>query len=95
MESDSEELEYFEYENCSICWQKESSHHYCYYCDECDHGKCCDCGEQNIENKWCPNCKPLEITLTFSLWTSGNDEIDQLIQERQVLVVGDGLIIPN
>ncbi|RHZ60917.1 hypothetical protein Glove_350g160 [Diversispora epigaea] len=63
-------------------------HDYCGYCDKWDYGKCYDCGKQNIDDKWCPNCKPLEITEithTFSSWTSGNDEIDQLIQENQLI----------
>ncbi|RHZ60907.1 hypothetical protein Glove_350g157 [Diversispora epigaea] len=80
MENYSKKLVY-----CSICWQKKPRKSlYCQYCDEYDYGKCHDCGEQNIRYKWCPNCKPLEITLTFLLWTSGSDEIDQLIQENQL-----------
>ncbi|RHZ60903.1 hypothetical protein Glove_350g158 [Diversispora epigaea] len=80
MENHSKKLLY-----CSICWQKSRNHRYCHHCGEWDYGKCYDCGEQQIEDKWCQNCKPLEITPTFALWTSGNDEIDQLIQKNQLI----------
>lgn len=43
-------------------------------------GKCYDCEEPNIDFSWCQDCKPLEIIPTFPFWTSGNHEIDQLIQ---------------
>ncbi|RHZ85876.1 hypothetical protein Glove_59g32 [Diversispora epigaea] len=62
-----------ELEYCSNFWQK-SSDCYCYNCCEWDYAKCHDRGEQKIKNKWCPNCKPLEIISTFSSWTSGSDE---------------------
>ncbi|RHZ62218.1 hypothetical protein Glove_341g14 [Diversispora epigaea] len=70
---------------CSNCWQDNGARFiFCSYCNEWDYGKCYDCGGQNIECNWCPTCKLLEIIPTFSLWTSGNDKINQLIRESQL-----------
>ncbi|RHZ82867.1 hypothetical protein Glove_103g234 [Diversispora epigaea] len=69
---------------CSICW-KQRNYIECENCHNHDYGKCYDCGEQKIKRNWCSNCKPLEIIPTFTLWTSGNDKIDQLIQEDQLI----------
>ncbi|RHZ88511.1 hypothetical protein Glove_22g111 [Diversispora epigaea] len=72
-----EEPQIIEY--CSVCWQVKKLNCRC----ENDYGRCHDCGELNINYNWCQNCKPLLIMPTFS-WTSGNSDIDKLIQEAQL-----------
>ena len=43
----------------------------------------CDKSYTNIPNKW---CKPCQIKENFTNWTSGNEKIDNLIQETQLKI---------
>ncbi|PKC68446.1 hypothetical protein RhiirA1_457199 [Rhizophagus irregularis] len=51
-------------------------------------GFCEKCNEQyaDIENKWCKKCQISNLKENFTRWTSGNKQIDALVQEIQVKV---------
>ncbi|GET04837.1 kinase-like domain-containing protein [Rhizophagus clarus] len=50
--------------------------------------KCEICGEQytDTEKKWCNPCQKNNLKNNFTNWTSGNEEIDNLIQEMQLKI---------
>jgi hypothetical protein len=49
---------------------------------------CESCGEiyANIYNKWCQSCQINNLKQNFINWTSGNEKIDELIQEMQLKI---------
>uniref|UniRef100_U9U181 Protein kinase domain-containing protein n=3 Tax=Rhizophagus irregularis TaxID=588596 RepID=U9U181_RHIID len=49
---------------------------------------CEKCGEKytNIECKWCKPCQINNLKNNFTSWTSGNENIDNLIQEMQLKI---------
>ena len=52
-------------------------------------GYCERCGEQytnNIFYKWCKSCTINDFRKNFASWTSGNEKIDDLIQEIQLKI---------
>ena len=51
---------------------------------------CEKCGNRytNIEDKWCKPCQINDLKKNFINWTSGNEIIDDLIQEKQQNIYG-------
>ena len=49
--------------------------------------KCGD-GYTDIEDKWCKSCQINDLKKNFINWTSGNEIIDDLIQENQQNIRG-------
>ena len=50
------------------------------YCEECDEKYA------EIQNKWCKPCQIKNLKKYFRDWTSGNEKIDNFIQEMQLKV---------
>ena len=53
--------------------------------------KCKKCGEKysdkfNAKRKWCKICEINHLRSNFTNWTSGNEEIDNLIKETQLII---------
>src|SRR4051794_13662787 len=51
-------------------------------------GFCNKCGEiyTNVNYKWCTPCQIENLEGNFTNWTSGNEKIDELIQEMQLKI---------
>src|ERR1051325_3275303 len=51
-------------------------------------GYCKKCGKQytNIKDKWCQLCQTDDLEIGFTNWTSGNEQIDELIREVRLKV---------
>src|SRR3954464_11903962 len=51
-------------------------------------GFCKNCGEQytSVSFKWCKLCQIENLKGNFTNWTSGNEKIDELIQEMQLKI---------
>jgi hypothetical protein len=51
-------------------------------------GFCEKCCEQyvDIENKWCKSCQISNLKENFTSWSSGNKQVDNLVQEIQLNV---------
>ena len=51
-------------------------------------GFCKKCGEKctNINGKWCKPCQINNLKENFTNWTSGNEKIDNFIQEMQLKI---------
>ena len=49
---------------------------------------CKKCGEEHryIYDKWCKSCQVDDLKRNFTNWTSGNEEIDNLVQEMQLKI---------
>src|SRR4051794_14993065 len=49
---------------------------------------CKNCGElyTNLKRKWCKPCQIENLKGNFTNWTSGNEKIDELIQEMQLKI---------
>ena len=48
---------------------------------------CEECGEKyTIYNKWCKLCQIDKLKKNFANWTSGNEKIDNFIQEMQLKI---------
>src|SRR5581483_11073761 len=47
-------------------------------------GLCKGCKQINTEYKWCQPCNSKHFQQNFKNWTSGNSDIDKLIQESQL-----------
>ena len=45
---------------------------------------CPDCNQQNINFNWCQNCNSKQLQKDFDKWTSGNEFIDNFIQDTQL-----------
>src|SRR4051794_27253545 len=56
---------------------------------------CKKCGEvyTNLEYKWCKPCQKENLKGNFTNWTSGNEKIDELIQEIQLKINKDYSIV--
>jgi hypothetical protein len=50
------------------------------YCEECDKKY------TDINRKWCKPCQINYLKRNFITWTSGNEKIDQFIQEMQLKI---------
>ena len=49
-----------------------------------DYGLCKECKQPNIGYKWCQSCNAKRFQQNFKNWTSGNSDVDKLIQESQL-----------
>ena len=49
---------------------------------------CKECGEKytNVDYKWCKPCQIDNFQRNFANWTSGNEKIDNLVQEMQLKI---------
>ncbi|POG76769.1 hypothetical protein GLOIN_2v862001 [Rhizophagus irregularis DAOM 181602=DAOM 197198] len=58
------------------------------YFEEYFKGYCVKCGEmyKNTQHKWCKTCLIKYLNENFKNWTSGNEDIDKLIQEFQLKI---------
>ncbi|RGB24519.1 hypothetical protein C1646_676323 [Rhizophagus diaphanus] len=58
------------------------------YCDTCflngQYGRCVDCKLKNTVKNWCQPCNSKRFQQNFDNWTSGNNDIDKLIQNTQL-----------
>ncbi|CAG8551782.1 6498_t:CDS:2, partial [Scutellospora calospora] len=52
-----------------------------------DYGNCKRCGNKLIDDEWCNNCESENFRENFGYWTSGNQQIDELIQESQLKAI--------
>ena len=48
------------------------------------YGICGECNEPGTGNKWCQPCNAKRFEKNFKNWTSGNKNIDELIQQSQL-----------
>ncbi|RHZ60301.1 hypothetical protein Glove_355g70 [Diversispora epigaea] len=48
-----------------------------------DYGICEECGNENTDEEWCLQCNSQHFQQNFGNWTSGNKDIDEIIQESQ------------
>src|ERR1043166_3811649 len=48
------------------------------------YGLCEECKQPNTGYKWCQNCNAKRFQQNFKNWTSGNHDIDELIQNAQL-----------
>jgi len=51
------------------------------------YGICGECNEPGTEYKWCQPCNAKRFKENFKNWTSGNKDIDELIQYSQLNAV--------
>ena len=48
------------------------------------HGLCKGCKQPNTGSNWCQSCNSKRFQQNFKNWTSGNSDVDKLIQESQL-----------
>jgi hypothetical protein len=48
------------------------------------YGICGDCNEPGTGERWCQPCNSERLKTNFKNWTSGNKNIDELIQQSQL-----------
>ena len=49
-----------------------------------DNGLCKGCKQPNTDSDWCQSCNSKRFQQNFKNWTSGNSDVDKLIQESQL-----------
>src|SRR5947207_13180641 len=49
-----------------------------------EHGLCKECSQPNTGCGWCQSCNSKHLQQDFNKWTSGNEEIDELLQKFQL-----------
>ena len=49
-----------------------------------DYGLCKGCKQPNTDDYWCQSCNSKHFQQNFKNWTSGNSDVDKLIQESQL-----------
>ena len=49
-----------------------------------DYGLCKGCKQPNTSHDWCKPCNSKCFQQNFKNWTSGNSDVDKLIQESQL-----------
>src|SRR5581483_5093525 len=49
-----------------------------------NHGLCKGCKQPNTGYNWCQLCNSNRFQQNFKNWTSGNSDVDKLIQESQL-----------
>ena len=56
--------------------------------------QCKICGElyTNLKHKWCKPCQIDFLKANFTNWTSGDDQIDEFIQEMQLKIDYDDIV---
>jgi hypothetical protein len=55
--------------------------------------KSCNNVYEVIKYKWCKLCQIANLKQNFESWTSGNEKIDELIQEMQLIIKRHNSII--
>jgi hypothetical protein len=50
-------------------------------------GNCEECKQPNTYFEWCNSCNARRFQQNFKNWTSGNDDIDKLIQGTQLTAI--------
>ena len=53
-----------------------------------EYGICIKCGKERSHYQWCQPCERKQCQENFAKWTSGNDEIDQFLQNSQLNSTG-------
>jgi hypothetical protein len=48
------------------------------------YGVCGECNEPGTGDHWCQSCNAKRFKENFKNWTSGNENIDELIQQSQI-----------
>ncbi|RHZ84584.1 hypothetical protein Glove_79g88 [Diversispora epigaea] len=51
--------------------------------NEDDYGICEECGNENTDEYWCLQCNSQRFQQNFGNWSSGNKDLDEIIQESQ------------
>jgi hypothetical protein len=51
------------------------------------YGNCEECKQPNTYFEWCNSCNARRFQQNFKSWTSGNDDIDKLIQDTQLSAI--------
>ncbi|CAG8585355.1 13694_t:CDS:2 [Dentiscutata erythropus] len=59
-----------------------------------DYGICEECGNKNTWNYWCLQCNSKHFQQNFGNWTSGNKDVDEIIQETQSNFTEEFIEIP-
>ncbi|CAB5352518.1 unnamed protein product [Rhizophagus irregularis] len=76
------------YKKCIRCKQVDSETKFCETCisKNCEnkYGRCFECKQVNTQKEWCQICNSKRFQQNFGNWTSGNDDIDKLIQNTQL-----------
>src|ERR1700722_8484160 len=49
-----------------------------------ENGLCKECKQPNTGGYWCQSCNAKRFQQNFKNWTSGNSDVDKLIQESQL-----------
>src|SRR5438270_521487 len=49
-----------------------------------EYGLCPECNKPNTDDEWCNQCNAKQFQQEFPNWTSGNNYIDNFIQETQL-----------
>ncbi|GES90749.1 kinase-like domain-containing protein [Rhizophagus clarus] len=82
-----------------VCFHTIRSYCDCYYMEtdisekkRMEFGKCKECLNIHEDLNGCLSCNPQRFQRDFNKWTSGNEIIDRLIQENQLLVRRYGLL---
>ncbi|CAJ0825055.1 6871_t:CDS:2 [Entrophospora sp. SA101] len=57
------------------------------------YGNCDTCDQPQTDNGWCSVCQTKIFQENFINWTSGNQKIDELIQETQINPINPGRIL--
>src|ERR1044071_291930 len=57
------------------------------------HGICEKCNQPNTDFRWCRSCNAKRFQQNFKNWTSGNDDIDKLIQHTQLSATHSGKVL--
>ncbi|GES93962.1 kinase-like domain-containing protein [Rhizophagus clarus] len=75
---------YFKYcENCGIKYIDKIYRLCKPSCEYFQEKYCRECGENYTAYKWCKACQVDYLKSNFTNWTSGNEQIDHFIQEKQ------------
>ena len=52
--------------------------------DVLKYGLCKECNQPNTDYRWCKSCNAKRFQQNFKNWTSGNHDVDELIQKTQL-----------
>ncbi|CAB5369944.1 unnamed protein product [Rhizophagus irregularis] len=66
-----------------------------YPIDYINYGPCPNCNQFNTDYTWCQSCNSKYFKQNFENWTSGNSEIDKLIQKAKFLKEIESYLIMN
>ncbi|CAG8449390.1 23540_t:CDS:2 [Dentiscutata erythropus] len=70
--------------NCPNCEQQLDVAGWCKICEEYYYGNCPICNKNRTGELWCQQCEAHDFQKNFRKWTSGNKDIDLLIQQSQI-----------